>query len=179
MVDLFDAEGAMPRTIVDVEARRKDIVYASRSNRSIGAHRLSHNLRRAIMALWEALPPEKKADRHLSELADLGCTTTMHIVRLVCRTDPYDLPSKDYEFSRQSLSEHMAAGYRDARSMLERRPWLRYVQALLGLWVMASAALLEAAPNMISSMVSGHVVLFSAAASKDMFIEEDTEDEEL
>src|SRR5205814_4961091 len=51
MVDLFDSMGALPRVMEDVEARRKDIMYASRSDRSIEAHRQMHNLRRAIMAL--------------------------------------------------------------------------------------------------------------------------------
>src|SRR5260221_8208118 len=72
MVDLFDAAGPMPRTIEDVEARHKDIMYASRSGRSIEAHRAKHDLRRAVMALWQALPPERQKDPHLHDLAELG-----------------------------------------------------------------------------------------------------------
>jgi hypothetical protein len=55
----------------------------------------------------------------------------------------------------------------------ERIPSLRYLQALTGVWVMASAALLEPGPIMIGSLVTGHVILFSAAISRAMFTEEE------
>ena len=124
MVDLFDSMGPLPQVMEDVEARRKDIMYASRSDRSIEAHRQMHNLRRAIMALWNQLPPAAQKDPHLNELADLGCVTTMHIVRLVHRSEPGELASKDYEFSADSVREHRAAGYRDAIAMLQNPTWL-------------------------------------------------------
>jgi len=99
-------------------------MYASRSDRSIEAHRQMHNLRRAIMALWNQVPPAAQKDPHLNELADLGCVTTMHIVRLVHRSEPGELASKDYEFSADSVREHRAAGYRDAIAMLQNPTWL-------------------------------------------------------
>lgn len=132
MVDLFDAAGPLPRTMEGVETRRKDIVYASRSEKSIEAHRARHNLRRAVMALWERLPAEAKRNPHLNELAELGCTTTMHIVRLVHRTEPDELASKDYEFSGASVREHREAGYRDTKRMLERPTWLNPVPPDVG-----------------------------------------------
>ncbi|SKA24941.1 NTE family protein [Enhydrobacter aerosaccus] len=132
MVDLFDAEGPLPHTIEDVKARYKDIVYASRSGRRIEAHRAKHDLRRAVMALWEALPPERQKDPHLNALAELGCTTTMHIVRLVHHTEPEELSSKDYDFSEIAIGERIAAGYRDAKAMLEKEPWLDPVPPDIG-----------------------------------------------
>jgi NTE family protein len=124
MVDLFDAMGPLPQVMEDVESRRKDIMYASRSDRSIEAHRSMHNLRRAIMALWDQLPPDAQKDSHLNQLGDLGCVTTMHIVRLVHRSEPGELASRDYEFSADSVREHRTAGYRDALAMLEKPTWL-------------------------------------------------------
>lgn len=135
MVDLFDSAGPMPKTMADVEDRRKDIMYASRSDKSIDVHRAKHDLRRAVMALWERLPAAAKRNPHLNELAELGCTTTMHIVRLVHRTEPDELASKDYEFSRVSVQEHRAAGYRDTKRMLERPAWLDPVPPDMGVVV--------------------------------------------
>jgi NTE family protein len=135
MVDLFDAMGPLPQVMEDVEARRKDITYASRSDRSVEAHRQMHNLRRAIMALWNQLPPAAQKDPHLNELADLGCVTTMHIVRLVHRSEPGELASKDYEFSADSVREHRAAGYRDAIAMLRTPTWLEPVPPDVGVIV--------------------------------------------
>jgi len=123
MVDLFDMMGTVPMTMEGVEVRRKDITYASRSNRSIEAHRIQHNLRRAVMALWKNLAPEKQQAAHLSKLAALGCTTTMHIARILHRNEPDELSSKDYEFSAASIAEHGEAGYHDAKRILDRAPW--------------------------------------------------------
>ena len=53
----------------------------------------------------------------------------------------------------------------------ERHSNLRYLQALTGLWVMASAALLEPGPIMIGSWVTGMVLLVSAIVSRAMFTE--------
>jgi NTE family protein len=135
MIDLFDSMGPLPQVMEDVDARRKDIMYASRSDRSIEAHRGMHNLRRAIMALWDNLPPEAQKDPHLNELGDLGCTTTMHIVRLVHRSESDELASKDYEFSADSIREHREAGYRDARRMLQKPTWLEPVPPDVGVVV--------------------------------------------
>lgn len=135
MVDLFDSMGPRPQVMEDVEARRKDIMYASRSDRSIEAHRAMHNLRRAIMALWDRLPPEAQKDPHLNELGDLGCVTTMHIVRLVHRSEPGELASKDYEFSADSVREHRATGYRDAMAMLQNPTWLEPIPPDVGVLV--------------------------------------------
>lgn len=132
MVDLFDAAGPVPRTIEDVEARHKDIIYASRSGRSIEAHHAKHDLRRAVMALWEALPPERQMDPHLNALAGLGCTTTMHIARLVHHTEPEELSSRDYDFSEIAIGAQIAAGYRDAGTMLKDEPWLDPVSLDIG-----------------------------------------------
>ena len=123
MVDLFSPAGPLPCSIAQVEARHKDIGYASRSDRSLASHRTKHNLRRAVMALWEALPPEKQKDCHLNALAELGCTTTMHIVHLIHQTDPDELPSKDFEFSRSTIQRLQALGYGDAKRIIEEHPW--------------------------------------------------------
>jgi len=132
MIDLFDSEGPLPRVMEDVETRRKDITYASRSERSLEAHRATHNLRRAVLALWEALTPEAQQNLHLSALADLGCTTTMHIVRLVHRSEADELSCKDYEFSSATFAEHRAAGYRDATRRLADPAWLEPVPPDIG-----------------------------------------------
>jgi NTE family protein len=135
MVDLFDSLGPLPQVMEDVEARRKDITYASRSERSIAAHQANHNLRRAIMTLWEALSPEAQKDPHLNALGDLGCTTRMHIVHLKHQSEPGELSSKDYEFSAASAWEHQERGYRDTRRRLAHPTWLDPVPPDVGVVV--------------------------------------------
>ncbi len=135
MVDLWDPVGPLPRTMDDVLERDKDIRYASRSERHIDAYRRTHNLRRAVLAMWNRLPPEARDDPELQQLAWLGCTTTMHIVHLVYQNAKYETACKDYEFSRASISEHRTAGYRDAQRALDERPWERPVAPYQGVVV--------------------------------------------
>lgn len=139
MVDLFSPAGPLPCSIAQVEARHKDIVYSSRSDRSLAAHQTKHDLRRAVMALWQALPAEKQKDRHLNALAELGCTTTMHIVHLIHQTDPDELPSKDFEFSRSTIQRLEGSGYDDAKRMVDERPWLAPVPKDVGVVIHSAA----------------------------------------
>jgi NTE family protein len=127
MVDLWDPEGPLPRNMDDVSEREKDIRYASRSQRHIAAYRRTHDLRRALHAMWTRLPPEARADPALDQLSWLGCTTTMQIVHLVYQNTKYETACKDYDFSRASIAEHRAAGRRDAEGALDERAWERPV----------------------------------------------------
>jgi NTE family protein len=124
MVDLFDGRGAVPTSMADVEQRRNDIAYATRSGRSIEKHRLMHNLRRAVNALWQNVPPELRNDPHLQEMAALRCTTTMQIVHIQYRREEDEAAYKDYDFSAASLAERRRAGYRDTSRLLQRPAWL-------------------------------------------------------
>lgn len=124
MVDLFDGRGAVPTSMADVEQRRNDIAYATRSGRSIEKHRLMHNLRRAVNALWQHVPPEMQRDPHLQEMAALRCTTTMQIVHIQYRREEDEAAYKDYDFSAASLVERRRAGHRDTSRLLQRPAWL-------------------------------------------------------
>ncbi|MBC7905779.1 MAG: patatin-like phospholipase family protein [Rhodospirillaceae bacterium] len=124
MVDLFEGRGAVPTSMADVEQRRNDIAYATRSGRSIEKHRLMHNLRRAVNALWQHLPAELRNDPHLQEMAALRCTTTMQIVHIQYRREEGEAAYKGYDFSAPSLLERRRAGYRDTSELLRRPAWL-------------------------------------------------------
>lgn len=124
MVDLFDGKGQLPTNMDAVAERRNDLVYATRSRRSIQAHRTIHDLRRAVSAMWERLPPEAQADPHLQELAKLRCVTTMNIVHILYRGTPNETSSKDHDFSSASIDDRRQYGYADARRMLADPHWL-------------------------------------------------------
>jgi len=135
MVDLWDPMGPLPRTLDDVNERQKDIRYASRSQRAIASYRRTHNLRRAVMEMWKKLPASARADLELEQLSWLGCTTTMQIVHLIYQNEKYETESKDYEFSRASIAEHRAAGYRDAMRAIAERRWEEPVPPNVGVVV--------------------------------------------
>jgi NTE family protein len=126
-VDLFSARGMMPRNLLDVYERQKDILYSSRTRLNTDAARNAQQLRRAVERLIAKLPPDLADDpdvRYISE----ECTnsTSMSIVHLIYREKNYETQTKDYEFSRVSMEEHWLAGVHDTRRTLRHDDlWLR------------------------------------------------------
>lgn len=125
MVDLWAPEGPDPGSVAEVLTRYKDLMYASRSERHIEAYRRTHNMRRAIRELYRRLPASDRQDPELRELAELGCHTTMNIVRLVYPGREWELTSKDVNFSRATIQERWEQGRFDAERALRHQGWLR------------------------------------------------------
>jgi NTE family protein len=109
MVDLFDPEGPAPSGMEEVMARLDEIVYASRTDVSVDHFKEKHDMRRVIAALIDEMAPDARHRPEVEAMAQLGCTTTMNIVRLAYGAhDP-----KEYDFSRRSMEERLRAGYED------------------------------------------------------------------
>lgn len=124
MVDLWRAEGQEPRSYCEVQTREKDVTFASRSVRHVEAYRRMHNLRHAVRTLYEKLPVALRNSAEVRDAAALGCSTTMHLVRLPYLAQDWQMPSKDINFSRGSIEWRWEQGYRDASRALARAAWL-------------------------------------------------------
>lgn len=122
-VDLFSASGPFPQNIDDVEERRKDIGFSSRTRMNTDSYRQRHQLKQAINRLMAALPKNKRDDPELAALGALGADNAFSIVHFIYRRVAYDGSSKDFEFSRLTMAEHWAAGRADARRTLRRLEW--------------------------------------------------------
>ncbi len=120
-VDLFSAHGALPRTLLEVAEREKDIRYASRTTHNIELGLKIHEAKVALRALLDMLPPELRNSPHAELLGDLSYENAVTVVKLIYRRKPYEGPSKDYEFSRQTMLDHWAAGLADLRKTMEKR----------------------------------------------------------
>ena len=131
-VDLFPAEGALPANLDDVAERDKDIRYSSRTRTGTTAARQTHDLRHAINALWDKLPPELRRTAEARTLYEFGCVTTMDIVQLIYRPAERLGSSKDFEFSRQTMEQRWQAGHADAAATLASAPWLAPMPADTG-----------------------------------------------
>ena len=133
-VDLFSASGVLPRSLLDVFERHKDILYSSRTRLNTDVGRRERNLRQAIERLIEKLPAELQADPdvQLIRQGNRGISP-MSIVHLIYRDKHYETQTKDYEFSRLSMHEHWQAGLNDTRRTLRHeREWLRPPEELIG-----------------------------------------------
>jgi NTE family protein len=123
-VDLFSARGPMPRTLSEVAERQKDITYSSRTRMNTDAAAASVNLQQALADLIKKLPAQLRSDPTVAALSAQMTHQPIDIVHLIYRDKPYELDTKDYEFSRAMVTEHWEAGARDMRNTIAHPEWL-------------------------------------------------------
>ena len=119
VIDLWDAAGPPPETMNDVLWRAKQIQYASRSAHHVDAVATKVNLRHALRLLKAAQAPQVAA----VPAAAVPATSRLDIVHIVYRPEAGQIANSDAEFSRSSIAERRAAGYRDMQAALAAKPW--------------------------------------------------------
>jgi NTE family protein len=124
-VDLFNARGEMPRTMAGVMERQKDITYSSRTRMNTDAMAANMNLQQAIADLINKLPANLRKDPSVLSVQSQLTHEPIDIFHLIYRDKPYELESKDYEFSRAAVEEHWESGARDMRTTLAHPETLR------------------------------------------------------
>ncbi|WP_418147238.1 patatin-like phospholipase family protein [Variovorax paradoxus] len=124
-VDLFNARGEMPRTLSGVMERQKDITYSSRTRMNTDALAANLNLQQAIADLISKLPARLRNDPSVLAVQAELTHHPIDIFHLIYRDKPYEVESKDYEFSRAAVEEHWEAGARDMRRTLAHPETLR------------------------------------------------------
>jgi len=122
-VNLFPLQGYEPNNIPEVEARYKDLSYGSRIDQHIRNYEQLHDLRRKINALYQLLPESSQKDHTAREMAASGCTTTMQIIQLNYPCLPWELSTKDIDFSSSTLDERWQMGYEHTLAVLHQAPW--------------------------------------------------------
>lgn len=122
-VHLWNPHGPEPETIWQVMNRQKDLQYSSRAASHIERQRQLHKLRHVIAELASELSVANPADNRLAELASHGCTTRMHVVRLLAPALDYEDHAKDIDFSADGIAQRWQAGYRHTMQTLEQAPW--------------------------------------------------------
>ena len=122
-VHLWNPHGAEPETIWEVMNRQKDVQYSSRAASHIRRQRQLHRMRHVIAELAALVPDEAKSNNAFSELASYGCTTRMHVIRLLAPALDYEDHAKDIDFSPEGIRQRREAGYRHTCETLEQAPW--------------------------------------------------------
>ncbi len=120
-VDLFSSRGRMPRTLMEVAEREKDIRFSSRTRLNTDANMRIHELKAALRLLLERLPPDVRDDADIEQIGALAKEGAVTVVQVVYRSKPYEGASRDYEFSRETMTEHWLAGAADIRRALAQR----------------------------------------------------------
>jgi NTE family protein len=113
-VDLWNARGALPHDLVEVEVRRKEIVYSSRTRAATDQYKNTQKLRIAVADLMKRIPDECRDCESARQLEQEADDKVCNIVHLIYRARKYEGIAKDFEFSRRTMEEHWNAGYRNA-----------------------------------------------------------------
>ncbi len=134
-VDLFNAHGAMPRNLMEADEREKDIRYSSRTRLNTDASLRIHQVKTALRKLLDRLPAEHVDRADLALLEDAARESAVTVVQLIYRKQPYEGGTKDFEFSRQTMTEHWASGIADVTRTLDRHPEIFTASRELGVRV--------------------------------------------
>lgn len=122
-VDLFSARGQRPSNLIEAAQREKDIRYSSRTRLTTDRFRELARVRAAANRLSEKLPEDMRDDADLAFLRSVGPGGHVTLVHLIHRKEDFESNSKDYEFSRRSMTDHWAAGTKDALATLRHHEW--------------------------------------------------------
>jgi NTE family protein len=122
-VHMWNPLGAEPETIWEVLHRHKDIQYSSRVASHIARQRQVHRLRHVVSELVKFIPEADRENPVVKDLAEYGCLTQMHVVRLLAPRLERENHTKDIDFSPAGIRLRWEAGYADTVRALERAAW--------------------------------------------------------
>jgi NTE family protein len=131
-VDLWSADGPLPRDMVDVDVRRKDIQFSSRTRTATEHFRKAQALRRAAAKILAAMPDALRQTPEADLLEQEADDKVYNIIQMIYHAKKYEGTSKDYEFSQRTMEEHWADGYRDAAKTLRNPEVLQRPQSADG-----------------------------------------------
>lgn len=119
-VDLFPAEGRIPKTMEDVVARAKEIRFSSRT-RAINDQMLKlRKERELIRRVLAKLPAELADDADVAALRLRAEEHPVNVVQLIHRAQAWEGDSRDYEFSARSMADHWQAGHDAVTETIDR-----------------------------------------------------------
>ncbi|HYV69294.1 MAG TPA: patatin-like phospholipase family protein [Pseudolabrys sp.] len=113
-VDLWSARGALPRNLMEIELRQKEIRFSSRTRTATDHFKQIQMARRAVAKLLEKLPKALLQTPEAELLAEQADEKVYNLIQLIYQAKNYEGCSKDYEFSRRTMEEHWKSGYSDA-----------------------------------------------------------------
>lgn len=113
-IDLWSARGELPRDVLEVDSRVKDIRYSSRTRAATDQYKHAQKLRLAVAEVLKHIPAKLRESEDVKALVAEADDKICNIVQLIYHTRNYEGIAKDFEFSRRTMLEHWDAGYREA-----------------------------------------------------------------
>ncbi|MHB8308898.1 patatin-like phospholipase family protein [Metallibacterium sp.] len=121
-VDLWNAEGALPRDLAQVLSRQKDIQFSSRTRAFTDLLQRAHEQRHILRELLQRIP-RAQHDAFCREVEAMARDERYNVVHMIYRDKPQDGQEKDYQFGRRAMLRHWGAGRADTRATLAHADW--------------------------------------------------------
>ena len=124
-IDLFNARGDVPKSMIEIDQREKDIRYSSRTRLNTDLMCRMRNLGNAVRRLADKLPEDLRDDPDWRFLEQAGPQTSTTIVHLIHRRCLSERASRDYEFSRFTMERNWKDGKADVETTLKHPKWVK------------------------------------------------------
>jgi NTE family protein len=113
VVDLFANARGLPANMMDVLARRDEIVYAERVNKDVRGRELIRDFQRLVEEMLGHMEPDavglvKQWPRYIQLM---GSQRPLAITRIVREGIPGESPSRDYDFSLAAVESNIREGF--------------------------------------------------------------------
>jgi NTE family protein len=119
-LDLWPARGPLPTNMEEVEERRKDIQYSSRTRLVTDTLKRNIKLREDLQRVLALLPESQRNAPELAEIRRDAVIPAINVVNLIYESKNYERHSKDYEFGTEAMRDHWSSGLTDIRATLGR-----------------------------------------------------------
>jgi NTE family protein len=117
-IDLWRAQGVLPKNLMEVLERQKDIQYSSRTRYGTDVVRRRQDLRTTLYTLLKEIPPGHVTAQMRDELAPWLSDRVYNIIQMIYKTKPFEEQYKDYAFAPSTMAEHWRAGLADMHNTL-------------------------------------------------------------
>ncbi|RFO94803.1 pyridine nucleotide-disulfide oxidoreductase [Rhodoferax lacus] len=120
VIDLFPNKRALPKNLLEVQARRDEIGYSERLVNDVRTRELVHDFHRLVEELMGSL--ETDACERIKEsplyIQLMGETASLPIMRIVREARNDESASRDYDFSQAAVQRNLHDGYTLTKRML-------------------------------------------------------------
>lgn len=123
MIDLFEAQGPEPRTMEEGSWRAKSIQFAGRTSGHVEQFATVWNLRRAVTRVTRQASASSPVA--FSDAPEAEPAPKLDIIHLTYQLSANQGANSGTEFSRASIAERRADGYRDMKQALASSPWTK------------------------------------------------------
>ncbi|MEM4408989.1 MAG: patatin-like phospholipase family protein, partial [Candidatus Caldarchaeum sp.] len=120
VVNLYSKERALPQNMLEVMSRKDEIFYSEKVRSEIQTIEILENFKKLVEELMGRLDQEA-AEQIMHRplyISTMGYYPPLSIVRITHEGPKWELPSKDFDFSRRSILLHIEEGYKEATRVL-------------------------------------------------------------